>query len=154
MGNFYHVIHRSFICISSSVLENMGPKHRSDIYLISGLGWLVGYCLIPLIAYYIRDFRYMHWAMICPLICMVCWLYLMSESPRWLITSGKTKRGERVLRRIVRQNNMSEENFDEKYAELLQHLQLVWVLYTNYMKIFIELNVFLGQNQRKVVQFF
>lgn len=103
----------------------MGPKHRSDIYLTSGLGWLVGYCIIPLIAYYIRDFRYMHWACVCPLVSMACWLFFISESPRWLITSGNTAKAERVLRNIVQQNGLSEENFDEKFAELLQHLQLV-----------------------------
>ena len=109
----------------SSVLECMGPKHRSDIYLISGLGWLVGYCIIPFIAYFIRDFRYMHWAIVCPLICMVFWLYFLTESPRWLITSGNTEKAERVLRDIVRQNNLSEEDFDEKFNELIQHSQTV-----------------------------
>ncbi|CAG2183248.1 unnamed protein product, partial [Oppiella nova] len=105
-------------------MENLGPKHRSDIYLIGGMGWLIGYCLIPVVAYLIRDFRYMHWAVVCPLVCMVCWLFFMNESPRWLITSGNTAKAERVLRQIVQQNGLSEDNFDEKFSELTAHLHL------------------------------
>jgi hypothetical protein len=51
----------------------------------------------------------------------------MNESPRWLITSGNTAKAERVLRQIVEQNGLSEDNFDEKFSELTAHLHLVWL---------------------------
>ncbi|CAG2118571.1 unnamed protein product, partial [Medioppia subpectinata] len=130
---YQYIIFRLFVAIGGcgrtgtmcvTLMENMGPKHRSDIYLVGGMGWLVGYCLIPVMAYFIQDFRYMHWAVVCPLVCMICWLFFLNESPRWLITSGHTDKAERVLRQIVEQNGLNDENFDEKFAELKAHLHL------------------------------
>ncbi|XP_054165993.1 organic cation transporter protein-like [Oppia nitens] len=111
-------------CMCTTLMENLGPKHRSDIYLSSGMGWLVGYCLIPIVAYYVRDFRYMHWAIVCPLVCMVCWLFFLNESPRWLITTGRTEKAKRVLRGICEQNGLNTDNFEEKFTELKTHIHL------------------------------
>ena len=47
---------------------------------------------------------------------MFFWLFFITESPRWLITSGKTDKAEEILRQIVRQNSLSEDDFDEKFG--------------------------------------
>ena len=104
------------------VLESCGPKHRSDIYMIAGFGWVFGYVVIPGMAYWLKDFQLMNIYAIVPIILSLVWFYFIPESPRWLITNGRLDYAEQTLKNILKRNQMSDENFDQKFLELKTHL--------------------------------
>ncbi|CAG2162653.1 unnamed protein product [Oppiella nova] len=106
----------------TSLLESCGPKHRSDIYMLSGIGWVLGCVVIPGTAFWFRDFRYMNWIALLPIGFLMVWFYFIPESPRWLITNGRISEGKEVLRNIIKQNGLSDQDFDEKFAEFTKHL--------------------------------
>ncbi|CAG2179530.1 unnamed protein product [Oppiella nova] len=96
------------------VLECCGPKYRSDIAILGGIGWVIGYAGIPGsdiailggigwvigyagipgLAYWLQDYRYMQFASLIPL-----------TSPRWQITNGQVDRAEQTLRNALKMND-------------------------------------------------
>lgn len=104
------------------VLESCGPKHRSDIYMIAGFGWVFGYLIVPGIAFWFRDYRAMCLVTILPIVVSMIWFYFIPESPRWLITNGQVSEAETTLRAILKQNGLNDEEFEQKFFELKTHL--------------------------------
>ncbi|CAG2181871.1 unnamed protein product, partial [Oppiella nova] len=90
--------------------------------MLSGIGWVLGCIVIPGTAFWLRDFRYMNWIALLPIGFLMLWFYFIPESPRWLITNGRISEGKEVLRNIVKQNGLSDQDFDQKFAEFTKHL--------------------------------
>jgi hypothetical protein len=93
--------------------------------ILSGIGWVLGYVMIPGLAFWLRNFRYMQFCSVAALILMILWFYLFYESPRWLITNGQIDRVEILLRKALKQNGKSDKNLKEQLIELSAHLQRV-----------------------------
>lgn len=77
------------------------PKLRGRLTLLTGLSISSGILLIYLLGYFIReDWRFI--SLICCglTIFSLVILVILPESPSWLISKGKLKRGEKSLRRI------------------------------------------------------
>ncbi|CAG2171076.1 unnamed protein product [Oppiella nova] len=92
------------------VLECCGPKYRSDIAILSGMGWVMGYVGIPGLAYWLQDFRYMQFASLIPL----------------TIINGQVDRAEKTLRNALKMNGKSDDNLKTQLSELFEYLQTDW----------------------------
>ncbi|XP_048382126.2 organic cation/carnitine transporter 2-like [Stegostoma tigrinum] len=66
-----------------------------------------GYMLLPLCAYYIRDWRMLLLTLTLPEILYVpLWLYI-PESPRWLLTQSRVEQAEAILKDAARKNGIT-----------------------------------------------
>ncbi|XP_054158732.1 organic cation transporter protein-like [Oppia nitens] len=92
------------------VTECVGPKHRASLGMYFQLGWALGYCLLPGIAYLLPNFRHLLLTTSLIELPWLVWLIFIPESLRWLTTHGRWTQAERVFKRAVQMNSLADDS--------------------------------------------
>ncbi|XP_048639324.1 solute carrier family 22 member 5 isoform X4 [Marmota marmota marmota] len=99
--------HLSWVWPSSWRTEILGKSIR---IIFSTLGvcifYAFGFMVLPLFAYFIRDWRMLLLALTVPgVLCAALWWFI-PESPRWLISQGRYKEAEVIIRKAAKINGI------------------------------------------------
>ncbi|KAA0711072.1 Solute carrier family 22 member 7 [Triplophysa tibetana] len=98
------------IIIITAVLnvEWVGIQHRRLVCVIDSMAWACGSMSLSLIAFCVRDWRWLTVAVTSPLLlCTILWWWV-PESSRWLIVNGKTQKAHYYLHRCAVMNHREE----------------------------------------------
>ncbi|KAM4041704.1 solute carrier family 22 member 7-like isoform 2-T2 [Anomaloglossus baeobatrachus] len=102
-------------------LEWVDTQHRTVAGVLTSLCWSTGSALLALIAYLIRDWRWLMVAITAPCVLGIVSIWWLSESPRWLLTKGLIERGEKELARCAALNGQKLD-CSSKQRENIQRL--------------------------------
>ncbi|XP_022109164.1 organic cation transporter protein-like [Acanthaster planci] len=84
--------------------EFVGPKWRTFIGVVAECFFALGYMILAVMAYFIRDWRMLQVVGTVPIVCFFLLIRVVPESARWLITQGKVKEAEAIIRKIAKVN--------------------------------------------------
>ena len=70
------------------------------------LPWAVGYTVLPLVAYYIRDWTHLQLLASAPLPIFLVWYFFLPECPRWLLSCVREKEANDILEKAAKVNGL------------------------------------------------
>ncbi|KAL9873251.1 organic cation transporter protein-like [Glossina fuscipes fuscipes] len=112
---FLHAVHTGGQMTTSFVIimEIIGPRYREAMSILYQIPFFIGYALLPLFSYYLRDWHHLYLA-----VSSISFLYLMYacfiyESPRWLFTTGRLNRAISVVETIANRNGRPAEDLEQ-----------------------------------------
>ncbi|KAJ7341181.1 hypothetical protein JRQ81_004999 [Phrynocephalus forsythii] len=89
-------------------LEWVDIQHRTVSGIVTSVFWSVGNMLLALIAYLVRDWRWLLLSATLPCAVGLLSTWWLSESARWLLAKGKLKQAHRHLQRCAKMNGREE----------------------------------------------
>ncbi|GFR75892.1 organic cation transporter protein [Elysia marginata] len=86
-------------------MEIVSSKKRTMAGMITMFGWSLGMFLLVLAAFFIRNWQTLQLSLACPMIIIaVSYIWLLPESPRWLLSKGRYSEANVILRTMARVN--------------------------------------------------
>ncbi|XP_053604285.1 organic cation transporter protein-like isoform X2 [Plodia interpunctella] len=91
-------------------VEVVSGKWRTTIPILYQLPFGLGSAVMALLAYWLRDWRKLEFALASISSLFLLYWFWIPESPRWLLATGQTQKAIEVLR-IAAKQNKTEQNF-------------------------------------------
>lgn len=124
-----------FECGFVLVTEICGPTYRTYFGILTQFPFGIGACLLPLVAYFVREWTKLQLAISVPGALLLLYYFFVPESPRWLMGEGRIDEALVILKKGAQTNGrtlpsddelrewmtaMYEEDKEEKEAEVVQ----------------------------------
>lgn len=95
----------SYLSFTISALEVVGPDYRSFVTVMTCTFYTFGIMMLAGVTYLVRD-----WVQMClytsvPFLLFFLYVFIMPESPRWLLAKGKMEEALNTLEIMARVNN-------------------------------------------------
>ena len=87
------------------VVELVGRKYKSRIGILQA-PFAIGEVLVSFIAYTIRDWKTFQIVVSAPLFLLLLLYFIVPESPRWLIATGRLTEAKDILEKASRKNKV------------------------------------------------
>lgn len=104
------------------IMEIIGPKHRELIGILYQIPFNVGHASLAVFSYFIRTWRWFQFSITIFSVVFLIYLCTIPESPRWLLTTGKTESAITILEKIAKFNRSPTESIKpeiEAYAKVI-----------------------------------
>uniref|UniRef100_A0A7E5A0H0 MFS domain-containing protein n=1 Tax=Panagrellus redivivus TaxID=6233 RepID=A0A7E5A0H0_PANRE len=99
-------------------VELVSPKYRQLSTIGASMAWALGQVILGVLAYNIRDYRYLHACIACPALVFISYKWLVPESARWLVAHKRYEEADKILLKAARIN---KSNLPKNWHEQLHY---------------------------------
>ncbi|XP_070705003.1 solute carrier family 22 member 2-like [Pempheris klunzingeri] len=89
------------------ITEIVGVEYRRTVGVLYQMFFSVGILLLPLLAYFITDWRWLQVVITVPYILFLSYYWFIPESPRWLLSQNKNAKAVEITEAMAKENNMT-----------------------------------------------
>ncbi|XP_071542407.1 organic cation transporter protein-like isoform X2 [Panulirus ornatus] len=103
------------------LMEVVGPDGRTVMGMLYQVFFAVGFMVLPLIAYFVRQWRNLQLCISVPSALLLLYYWILPESPRWLMMKGRHQKGIDILKKAAKVNGKSlppQEEIDAIVANI------------------------------------
>nr|XP_018668289.1 organic cation transporter protein-like [Ciona intestinalis] len=123
--------------------EMLSQNNRYHSYFLAEIGFSVGYLLMPLLAFLLRDWRWYLRSIGFMGVLYIPYFWLIDESPKWLLATGNFKGAKKVQEKVRKLNGESpgvklvadcdevvatKSNVWKTLKGMMEHPVLIWRL--------------------------
>lgn len=91
----------SYMCPFIILTEMVGPKQRILANFAVYITFCAGNYILLFLAYYLRDWSVLYWVITIFVAAYMIVMIFVSESPRWLLSRGRTREGLAILKKMA-----------------------------------------------------
>lgn len=99
-------------CSFVIIIEIVGLKWRELFAVIYHLPFNLAHATIPLLAYYVNNWKYYSLAQSIPILCFLPYYFIGPESPRWLYSHGEIEKSIKILVKAAKINGKPYKEVD------------------------------------------
>ncbi|XP_034018713.1 solute carrier family 22 member 2-like [Thalassophryne amazonica] len=89
------------------ITELVGVEFRRTVGVFYQMFFSVGILFLPLLAYYITNWRWLQVVITVPYICFLSYYWFIPESPRWLLSQNKKAAAVKITEAMAKENKMT-----------------------------------------------
>ncbi|XP_047034700.1 organic cation transporter protein-like [Helicoverpa zea] len=104
------------------VMESVGPRYREVTGCLFQIPFIIGHMTVPLFAYYFRSWNSYLLALGIPPLIYLGYFFVLSESPRWLVSVGRVKEATEIVKRAALLNNLPTTKIEETLTQMSQEI--------------------------------
>lgn len=104
------------------IMELIGPRYRDIVGILYQIPFNLGHLILPAFGYYLRDWNTFQLAISLPSIIFLSYYFLLPESPRWLLTAGRTEEAIKILETAAKRNGLPTENITTATRKMVEDI--------------------------------
>ncbi|XP_014670893.1 PREDICTED: organic cation transporter protein-like [Priapulus caudatus] len=137
----------SYLSLYVLCLEWFPPAQRAFAGVVFWVPWVGGYCVLPVIAYFVHDWRHLQLIFTIPIAVVFCYPWLLPESVHWLVSQNKRDTAMELVQKAAKTNGSTlpdkfNLNAPEKSSE--EGKKTLWhVLHTPLLRVYAVMMCFL-----------
>ncbi|KAM4529019.1 solute carrier family 22 member 2-like [Fundulus diaphanus] len=110
------------------ITELVGVEFRRTVGVIYQMFFSVGILILPLLAYFITDWRWLQVVITVPYILFLSYYWFIPESPRWLLSQNQKSKAVKITKDMAKENRktltkmietLSDDNADSSTASFM-----------------------------------
>lgn len=105
------------------VMETAGPRYREPLGCLFQIPFIIGHMTVPLFAYFYRSWDTYSLALAVPPLIYLGYFFLLSESPRWLVSVGRVDEATAIVTRAAKMNKLPTEKIKESLTAMSEAIQ-------------------------------
>lgn len=83
------------------VMEFIGTQYRALITALFQVPFSLGYLMLPLFGYFLRDYTYFQIGISIPSVILIAY-FLLPDTPAWLIAMKKTEKAIKIVTKVAK----------------------------------------------------
>ncbi|KAK7907743.1 hypothetical protein WMY93_016355 [Mugilogobius chulae] len=108
--------------------RDRGVEFRRTVGVVYQMFFSVGILILPLLAYYISNWRWLQVVITVPYILFLSYYWFIPESPRWLLSQNKKEKAVKITEAMAKENgmtlskkieNLTDDNADSTTASFM-----------------------------------